>query len=80
MSDLKKFDYAKTDLNKMSDFQLDRHKKNMETDFKKNALKPGDEGFEYDKRIDFSSNMQQDAESNSWDEGNDDDYFDDDFA
>ena len=55
MSDLKKFDYKNTDLNKMSDYQLQRHKQNMEQDFKKNVVKPGDKGFEYDKRVDYSS-------------------------
>ena len=54
-SDLKKFDYKNTDLNKMTDYQLQRHKQNMEQDFKKNVLKPGDKGFEYDKRVDYSS-------------------------
>jgi hypothetical protein len=53
----------------------------MEKDFSKNVLKPGDKGFEYDKRVDFSSNMKDDDGDNSWDEGGDDeDYFDDDFA
>jgi hypothetical protein len=52
----------------------------MEKDFSKNVLKPGDKGFEYDKRVDFSSNMKDDDGDNSWDEGGDEDYFDDDFA
>ena len=39
----------------MSDFQLQRHKQNMEKEFSKNVLKPGDKGFEYDKRVDYSS-------------------------
>jgi hypothetical protein len=37
-------------------------------------LKPGDPGFQYDKRIDFNAAAKVD---NSWDD--DDDYFDDDF-
>ena len=85
MEDLKRFDYNNTDLNKMTDYQLQRHKANMDQDFSKKVLKPGDKGFEYDKRVDFSSNMMSGAQSNgSWDEdegnGDEDDYFDDDFA
>jgi len=56
--DLKRFDYQNTDLNKMGDYQLNRHKQSMERDFSKNAVKPGDKGFEYDKRVDFSSQLQ----------------------
>ena len=57
----------------------------MEKDFSKNVIKPGMKGFEYDKRVDYSSQMQMD-DDNSWDEndgngeGDEDDYFDDDFA
>ena len=70
----------------MSDFQLQRHKQNMEKEFSKNVLKPGDKGFEYDKRVDYSSHMKDDDSENSWDEGkggkegDENDYFDDDFA
>jgi hypothetical protein len=85
MEDLKKFDYKNTDLNKMSDYALQRHKTNMDKEFSKKVLKPGDKGFEYDKRVDFSSQMLSGQQSdNSWDEnegnGDEDDYFDDDFA
>jgi hypothetical protein len=50
----------------------------MEEKFKKNALKPGDQGFVYDKRIDFASMPK---EENSWDEDEEDvdNDFDDDF-
>ena len=54
----------------------------MEKDFSSKVLRPGDKGYVYDKRIDFSSTNKDDAEG-SWDEddnGDDDDYFDDDFA
>ena len=54
----------------------------MEKDFSSKVLRPGDKGYVYDKRIDFSSTNKDDAEG-SWDEddnGEDDDYFDDDFA
>lgn len=66
MEDLANFDYKNTDLNKMSDWELERHKKNMETEFQKNNLKPGDKGFIYDKRIEFTRNG--DKMDNSWDE------------
>ena len=59
----------------------------MEKDFSKNVVKPGDKGFEYDKRVDFAAQRSgNQAADESWDEdadefdGNEDDYFDDDFA
>jgi len=60
----------------------------MDQQFKKNVLKPGMKGYEYDKRVDFSSQMLNQNADNSWDEdeegddfnGDEDDYFDDDFA
>jgi centrosomal protein CEP19 len=45
----------------------------MEQDFKKNVLKPGDKGFEYDKRVDFSSKISSKKVDNSWDEDNNND-------
>ena len=51
--DLQKFDYKNTNLNKLSDKELAKHKANMEKGFSSNQLKPGDKGFVYDKRIDF---------------------------
>jgi len=46
----------------------------MEEVFTKNAVKPGDKDFVYDKKVEFG-----DAdEENSWDEDVED-YFDDDF-
>lgn len=32
---------------------IDKYKKNMDKDFEKNKLKPGDEGYVYDKRQEF---------------------------
>lgn len=81
-NDLAGFDYKNKDLNKCGDYELKKHKLNMDKDYKKNILKPGDNGFEYDKRVDFSRNKDQ-AVEDSWDDNdnfNDDDYFDDDFA
>ena len=42
----------------------------MEVGFLKNAVKKGDPGFEYDKRVDFNYNKNQ-AVDNSWDESDD---------
>ena len=86
MADLKKFDYQNTDLNKMTDYQLNRHKQNMDKEFSKKVVRPGDKDFEYDKRVDYSSQIMSAQNGNtSWDEDEDkqaseDDYFDDDFA
>ena len=53
----------------------------MDVDFKKKQLRPGDDGFEYDKRVEFNQAL---SGNGSWDEdivsNEDDDYFDDDFA
>ena len=43
--DLKDFDYKNKDLNKCGDYELKRHKLNMDKDFSKNSLKPGDSGY-----------------------------------
>lgn len=51
--DFDKFDYSKADLNKLSDEELKAHKAAMEVKFKQNAVKKGDPGFQYDKRVDF---------------------------
>jgi hypothetical protein len=47
----------------------------MDEKFHKNQLKPGDKGFQYDKRIEFTKK----GEDASWDEDDVDNYFDDDF-
>lgn len=72
----KEFDYEKTDLNKLSQGEIAAHKKKMDEKFVKNQLRPGDKGFQYDKRVDFKSNKAGAAE---WDEDDVDNYFDDDF-
>ncbi len=57
----------------------------MEQDFVKNVLKPGDKGFQYDKRVDFSKEVDKvddgwdDEEEDKGNDDNDDEYFDDDF-
>ena len=62
----------------------------MEKGFSQNQLKPGDDGFQYDKRIDFAA-AEGGLENDSWgedsdrqvdqneDDDEDMDYFDDDF-
>lgn len=81
--DLKDFDYSNTDLNKCGDYELKRHKLNMDKGYSKNILRKGDPGFEYDKRVEFKQPAKDQLKENSWDESgdnfNDDDYFDDDF-
>ena len=64
-------------MNKLSAVQIAEHKKKMDEKFLKNQLKPGDSGFQYDKRIDFTK--KKPAVDNSWDENDVDNYFDDDF-
>ena len=60
----------------------------MDEKFLKNQLKPGDAGFQYDKRIDFTKKgAGVGARKTSWDEDEEDEeegddvdnYFDDDF-
>jgi hypothetical protein len=46
----------------------------MDEVFNKNALKPGDRGFEYDKRIEFKG---EEVSDNSWDDEYD--SYEDDF-
>lgn len=58
--------YKESNLNSMDVKQVNYFKKKMTNDFEKNILKPGDEGWEYDKRIDY----EQD-EDNEWDEDDD---------
>ena len=48
------------------------HKAAMEVGFQKNAIKKGDPGFQYDKRINFKYNAEE-AADNSWDDSDDDD-------
>lgn len=84
--DLQEFDYKNTDLNKCGDYELKRHKLNMDKQYSKNIVRKGDPGFEYDKVVEFNVKANEAASDNSWDEdeemdmNNDNDYFDDDFA
>ncbi|KAL4480248.1 hypothetical protein ABPG74_020764 [Tetrahymena malaccensis] len=58
-----KIDYNNYNLNKLSNEELQKHKDKMEVLFKKNNLKPGDKGFQYNIEQDFNPD-----ESNEWDE------------
>ena len=50
------------DLNKVSDFRLRMAKKEMDVEFEKNLLRPGMDGYVYDKQVDFEA-----EEDGSWD-------------
>ena len=55
-----KLDYKTLDLNKLKDEEVEFIKKTMDAEFK--PLKPGDEGYVYDKSVSFQA-----EESNDWD-------------
>merc|ERR1719447_482135 len=55
--------FENSQLNGLSDDELDRVKEKMEKKFSANQLKPGDDGFVYDKQVDFTPT--QDCE---WDD------------
>ncbi|XP_042858988.1 centrosomal protein of 19 kDa-like [Penaeus japonicus] len=57
------------DLNKLNDEQLNRKKKIMDSTFQKNQLKPGDQGYEYDKQVDFDNVEKVEA---GWDSSEED--------
>lgn len=61
------------DLNKLDDFELDKRKADMDKDFEKNRLRPGDNGFVYDKEVDFTGGKIE----SGWDD--EDEYSDPDF-
>ena len=61
------------DLNKLDDYELDKRKADMDKEFEKNRVRPGDEDFVYDKEVDFDAGKIE----SGWDE--DDDYSDPDF-
>lgn len=61
------------DLNKADDEEVKRAKEKMDVLFKKNQVLPGDEGYQYDKQVEF----KEGTENNSWDEDEDDDEDED---
>eukprot|EP00357_Protocruzia_adherens_P036235 CAMPEP_0114988188 /NCGR_PEP_ID=MMETSP0216-20121206/9452_1 /TAXON_ID=223996 /ORGANISM="Protocruzia adherens, Strain Boccale" /LENGTH=191 /DNA_ID=CAMNT_0002350925 /DNA_START=237 /DNA_END=812 /DNA_ORIENTATION=+ len=62
--DLTKVDYATYDLNKLGNEELKWHKDRMEKLYERNAKKPGDDGFEYDVRVEYDDGDLD----NSWDD------------
>ena len=69
--DISGVDYAKTNLNKLDDKTLAKHKQAMEKGFSANQLKPGDSGFEYDKKVEFKKAEPGELDDDSWDESGD---------
>lgn len=61
------------DLNKLDDYELDKRKADMDKDFEKNRIKPGDEDFVYDKEVEFNEGKIE----SGWDD--DDEYSDPEF-
>mmetsp|Transcript_9953 Transcript_9953/g.19412 ORF Transcript_9953/g.19412 Transcript_9953/m.19412 type:complete len:122 (+) Transcript_9953:1-366(+) len=65
---LTKIRAGEIDLQKVPQEDLAMYKELMDVEFKRNAIKPGDEGYEHDVQVEFSE-AEEDA---GWDE--DDDY------
>ncbi|KAK3738103.1 hypothetical protein QZH41_013837 [Actinostola sp. cb2023] len=63
------------DLNKLDDKDLNVRKAAMDVNFEKHRLNPGDEGFEYDKEIDFPDTGKIES---GWD-NEEEDYSDPEF-
>ena len=57
------------DLNKYTTEELDAIKDRMNEKFMENAKRPGDEGYVYDKQVDFG----QPTEDNDWDSTDEED-------
>ena len=53
------------DLNKVSEFRLKAAKLEMDVGFSESLKRPGDEGYEYDKQVDFEPGGDSDG---SWDD------------
>ena len=53
------------DLNKVSEFRLKAAKLEMDVGFSESLKRPGDEGYEYDKQVDFEPAGDSDG---SWDD------------
>ena len=49
---------SKIDLNKLTPEEVQQYKKKMDVQFNKNQINPGDEGYVYDKRVDFTQNQE----------------------
>jgi CRISPR/Cas system CSM-associated protein Csm4 (group 5 of RAMP superfamily) len=59
-------DYNNTNLNKLSQEEVQKHKNKMDVLFNKNQKKPGESGFIYDKQEEFVP-----TGDNEWDEDED---------
>jgi len=59
-------DYNNTNLNKLSQEEVQKHKNKMDVLFNKNQKKPGEAGFIYDKQEEFAATGE-----NEWDEDED---------
>ena len=70
MNVIEKYSDPSIDLNKLSKEELDLVKGEMDVEFEKKQIKPGDENFKYDVEVDF----EEGDESNEWDEGISSDY------
>lgn len=56
-------------LNQLDNNELDAYKKAMDIEFFAKQLKPGDEGYEYNKVVDFKNQRNEDQlEDDSWDD------------
>lgn len=58
------------DLNKLDTEQLDKKKEIMDLSFNKNAVRPEDPSFVYDKRVDYEDHEKIES---AWDQQEDDD-------
>ena len=58
-------DYNTLNLNKLSDSELEKHKRVMDQEFERKQVRPTDPGFVYDKRREFK---RAKADDDSWDE------------
>lgn len=52
------------DYNRVSEAQLKQVKQKMDQVFEKNIIRPGEEGYEYDKRVEFHAAQ----ETSDWDD------------
>jgi len=65
----KEVDYQTTNLNKLSNEALKKHKDKMDVVFMKNQKRPGDPGFVYDKQEEFKP-----CQANEWDDEIEEDF------
>ena len=61
------------DLNQAPDEVLQRKKKEMDVLFESNRVRPGDEGWQYDKEVEFGGDDGEDKLSCGWDDESEED-------